>query len=168
MGLTDIEEHLLLNKSCFFWEVDSKNVNKIKNRTIYDQVMTLLRKYVFLFSRFYWFLESSNFVISEVILNLKTVKSLVQALSKTFLINFFVKWSLHAQNAVQMQVPHPIFVAALCSNRDYLGGDVRKQLSQQFTFPYKECSVRSFSNWRTAVRRGILDRRHRSKKPNLV
>jgi hypothetical protein len=46
-------------------------------------------------------------------------------MSKLFLkslINFFIQWSLHAQNAVWMQVPCPIFAMALCSNREYLGG----------------------------------------------
>ncbi len=46
-------------------------------------------------------------------------------MSKLFLkplINFFVQWSLHAQNAVRIRVPHPIFAMALCSNREYLGG----------------------------------------------
>ncbi len=37
-------------------------------------------------------------------------------------INFFVQWSLNAQNAVRMWVTHPIFVVALCSNREYLVG----------------------------------------------
>ncbi len=64
----------------------------------------------------------------------------------------------------------PDFVVAPCNNREYLGGgeSVSKQLSQQFTCPYKECSKRSLSYWPTAVRRGILDRRHRSEKPNFV
>ncbi len=46
-------------------------------------------------------------------------------MSKLFLkyfINFFVKWGLHVQNAVWIRVPHPIFAAALCGNREYLGG----------------------------------------------
>ncbi len=70
-------------------------------------------------------------------------------MSKLFLssfINFFLKWSLHAQNAVWVQVLHPIFAEALCGNRDYLGGggeSVRKQLSQQVTRPYKEWYKRS-------------------------
>ncbi len=110
------------------------------------------------FSRFYWFLESCNFVISEDNFKFKKCK---KALSKLFLkplINFSVKWSLHAQNAVWMQVLHPIFAPALCNNREYLGGG---------ECPYKECSVRSFSYWPTAVRRGILSRRQRSKQPNF-
>ncbi len=65
-------------------------------------------------------------------------------MSKLYLIcfiNYFVKWSLHAQNAVWTRVPHPIFAAALCNNREYLRGEsVSKQLSQQFTCPYKEWS----------------------------
>ncbi len=61
----------------------------------------------FSFSQFYWFLESCN--ILKIILNLKNCnKSLVQALWKTFK-KLFPKMSLHAQNAVWMQVPHPIF-----------------------------------------------------------
>jgi hypothetical protein len=66
-----------------------KKVNKMK---IFNQVMALLRKYVFLsFSRFYWFWESCNFVNSEGNFKLKKLlESLVQALSKTF-NTFFCK-----------------------------------------------------------------------------
>ncbi len=68
-----------------------------------------------------------------------------------------------------MQVLHLIIAASLCNNRKYLGGgdSVSKQLSQQFTCPYKECSERSFSYWPTAVRRGILDMRTGQKSPIL-
>jgi hypothetical protein len=37
------------------------------------------------------------------------------------LIRSLAVFSLHAQNAVWMRVPHPIFAAALCNNREYLG-----------------------------------------------
>jgi hypothetical protein len=57
-----------------------------------------------------------------MILNFKICK---KALSKLFLkdfIYFFLKLSLHAQNDVWIWVLHPIFAAALCGNREYLGG----------------------------------------------
>ncbi len=38
------------------------------------------------------------------------------------LLNFFIPWSLHAQNTVWIRVPCPIFVVALCSNIEYWGG----------------------------------------------
>jgi hypothetical protein len=59
---------------------------------------------------------------SDNIFYKKVVSFEILFLSLLKLINFFVYWSLHAQNAVWIRVPHPIFSVALCSNREYLGG----------------------------------------------
>jgi hypothetical protein len=85
--------------------------------------MTLLRKYIFFhFPSFTDFERAVTLLLVKVILNFKNGS---KAMSKLFLkplIAFFVQWSLHAQNAVWMRVQSPIFAAALCSNREYLGG----------------------------------------------
>jgi hypothetical protein len=64
-------------------------------------------------------------LLVKIILNFKNGKKAVSKLFLNFLINFFVQGSLHAQNAVRMRVPRPIFAAALCSYREYLGGGGR-------------------------------------------
>jgi hypothetical protein len=112
-----------------------KSVNKIKIRQFLTREVCF-----FSFPDFTDFGRAVTFLLVKIILNFKNCAKALSKLFLTSLINFFIKWSLQAQNAVWTRVPHPIFAATLCSNREYLEGgeSVREQLSQQFTCPYKE------------------------------
>jgi hypothetical protein len=68
---------------------------------IFDQVMTLLRKCVFLnFPSFTDFERPVTLLLVKIILNFKNGKKAVSKLFLISLINFFVQGSLHVQNAV--------------------------------------------------------------------
>ncbi len=65
-----------------------------------DQVMTLLRKYVFLnFPSFTDFERPVTLLLVKIILNFKNRKKAVSKFFLNSLINFFVQGSLHAENA---------------------------------------------------------------------
>jgi hypothetical protein len=83
--------------------------------------MTLLRKYVLPFSGFTDFEIAVTLLLVKIILNFYNGKKATFKLFLQPLINFFIQWSLNAQNAVWMGVPHPIFAWALWCNREYLG-----------------------------------------------
>ncbi len=107
----------------------------------------------------------------KIILNFQNgKKALPNIFLKTF-VNFFVQWSLHVQNSVWIRVQQPIFAAALWCSREYLrgGGEFEEPAFLNSLHAHiRSGKKKSSCYWPTAVGRGSLDRRQRSKKPNFV